>query len=424
MRNSKFTPVLFGIAAVAVSIGAEAAPLPTLTGQPPLILGHRGASGYRPEHTIASYQLAIEQGANYIEPDLVITKDGVLIARHEPKITDTTDVKDRPEFANRETTKVIDGVSQTGWFAEDFTLAEIKTLRAVERLPFRDQSYNGMFEIPTLQEVIDLAKQKSAETGREIGIIPETKHPIYFKSIGLSLEQPLVDTLNMAGYTDASAPVIIQSFEVGNLKELDALTDVRLVQLTDADRIELDGTVIYNQPYDFELSGDSRTYGDLLSPTGLAEIATYADAIGPWKRSIVSVVGTDLNNDGVADDINGDGLMNDADKHTLSPSSLITDAHNAGLLVTPYTFRNEYIYLAQDYLGDPTAEYLQFFKLGVDGLFTDFPDTAVAALQQAIPEPSPLLPIGVGMAALAVVLWRRHPASNRLESGSGLIQRA
>jgi glycerophosphoryl diester phosphodiesterase len=413
VRNSKIAPVLFAIAAATANTGGEAAPLPTLNGQPPLILGHRGASGYRPEHTIASYELAIQQGANYIEPDLVITKDGVLIARHEPNITETTDVATRPEFAHLKTTKTIDGVSQTGWFAEDFTLAEIKMLRAIERLPFRDQSFNGQFEIPTLQEVIDLAKQKSAETGREIGIIPETKHPSYLKSIGLPLEQRLVDVLNAAGYTDASSPVIIQSFEVGNLKELATLTDVRLVQLTDAADIVLDGTVIYNQPYDFVLSGDTRTYGDLLSPAGLAEIATYADAIGPWKRSIVSVAGTEMNNDGLPDDIDGDGRITDADKHTVAPSTLIADAHAAGLLVTPYTFRNEHIYLAQDYLGDPTAEYLQFFRLGVDGLFTDFPDTAAAALQQAIPEPDPLLPIGAGLAALAFASWRRRPASNR-----------
>ncbi len=421
MPISKFAPVLFAIAAAAAGTEAAAGPLPTLGGQIPLILGHRGAAGYRPEHTIASYELAIQMGANYIEPDLVVTRDGVLVARHEPNITDTTDVADHPEFASRKTTKTIDGVTQTGWFAEDFTLAEIKTLRAKERLPFRDHSFDGQFQIATFQEVIDLAKQKSAETGRTIGIIPETKHPSYFKSIGFPLENRLVDALNAAGWTDQSAPVIIQSFEVGNLKELAGMTDVRLVQLTDASDIALDGTVTYNQPYDFVLSGDSRTYGDLLTPVGLAEIATYADAIGPWKRSIVSVAGTDLNSDGLPDDIDGDGVITDADLHTVAPSGLITDAHAAGLLVTPYTFRNENIFLAQDYLGDPIAEYLQFFKLGVDGLFTDFPDTAVAALQQAIPEPSPLLPIGVGLAGLAFVSWRRRSGSERSESASGLI---
>jgi glycerophosphoryl diester phosphodiesterase len=350
-------------------------------------------------------------GANYIEPDLVSTKDGVLIARHEPNITDTTNVASHLEFAGRKTTKFIDGSPQTGWFAEDFTLAEIQTLRAVERLPFRDHSFDGKFQIPTLQEVIDLAKQKSAETGRTIGIIPETKHPTYFQGIGLPLEQKLVDALNAAGWKDESAPVIIQSFEVGNLKQLSTMTGVRLVQLTDGDHIELDGTVIYNQPFDF-VGKDPRTYGDLLSPPGLAEIATYADAIGPWKRSIVSVAGTDLNNDGSPDDIDGDKAITDADKHTVAPSSLITNAHMAGLLVTPYTFRNEHVYLAADYLDNPIAEYLQFFKLGVDGVFSDFPDTAVAALQLAIPEPSSLLPMAAGIAGLGVVMWRRRAASD------------
>ncbi len=254
MPISKFAPVLFAIAAAAASTEAAAGPLPTLDGQIPLILGHRGAAGYRPEHTLASYGSRSSMGANYIEPDLVATKDGVLIARHEPNITETTDVADHPEFASRKTTKTIDGVTQTGWFAEDFTLAEIKTLRAKERLPFRDHSFDGQFQIATFQEVIDLAKQKSAETGRTIGIIPETKHPSYFKSIGLPLENWLVDALNAAGWTDQSAPVIIQSFEVENLKELNALTNVRLVQLTDASDIALDGTVIYNQPFDFVLT--------------------------------------------------------------------------------------------------------------------------------------------------------------------------
>jgi glycerophosphoryl diester phosphodiesterase len=345
MSGQKIVPLLLAITAATISFGAEAGvQLPTLNGQVPLILGHRGATGYRPEHTLASYELGVKLGADYIEPDLVSTKDGVLIARHEPNITDTTNVADHPEFASRKTTKTIDGSTQTGWFADDFTLAEIKTLRAKERLPFRDHSFDGQFEIPTLQEVIDLVKQKSAETGRSIGIIPETKHPSYFKAEGLALEQRPVDVLNANGYTDKASPVIIQSFEVGNLKELNQLTNVRLVQLTDANRILLDGTLDYNQPADFVLSGDKRTYGDLLTPTGLAEIATYADAVGPWKRSIVSIAGVDANGDGIPDDVDGDGQVTDADEHTLSPSSLIADAHAAGLLVTPYTFRNEYFF--------------------------------------------------------------------------------
>lgn len=355
----------------------------TLNGQAPLVIGHRGASGERPEHTLASYELAIAQGADFIEPDLVSTKDGVLVARHENEISGTTDVASRAEFADRKATKIIDGTSFTGWFVEDFTLAEIKTLRAIERLPFRDQSYNGQFEIPTLQEVIDLAKQKSIETGRTIGIYPETKHPTYHDSIGLSLEEPLVEILKANGLDQQDSAVFIQSFEVANLKELNTLIDVPLVQLFDAADIALDGTLIETRPADFVASGDQRTYGDLRSPEGLKEIATYADGIGPWKRMIVSVKGTDADGDGNADDVNQDGSVNDADKTTTEPTTLIQDAHSAGLQVHPYTFRNEGQYLAADYNGDPEAEYRQFISLGVDAYFTDFPATGDRVRDQA-----------------------------------------
>ena len=250
--------------------------MPTLRGTPPLVIGHRGASGYRPEHTIASYELAIEQGVDFIEPDLVSTRDGVLIARHENELSDTTDVAQK--FAARKASKTIDGKRIEGYFAEDFTLAEIKTLRAKERLAFRNQGWNGVYEIPTFQEVIELARRKTQEKGRTIGIYPETKHPSYFRSIGLALEPPLIKALEAAGYTDASAPVLIQSFEVQNLKDLSKLTKMRLVQLIE-DR-EL-------QPYDFVVAGDRRTYGDLMTPGGLAVIATYAHGIGPNKRHIV-----------------------------------------------------------------------------------------------------------------------------------------
>ncbi len=363
----------------------------------PLIIGHRGASGLRPEHTLASYELAIELGADFIEPDLVSTKDGVLIARHEVNITGTTDVADHPEFASRRTTKTIDGNVEEGWFADDFTLAEIKSLRAIERLPFRDQSFNGQFEIPTFQEVIDLAKAKSAETGRTIGLYPETKHPTYHDSVGLSLEEPLVEILKANGYDSENSAVFIQSFEVSNLKELNTKIDVPLVQLFDATGIELNGTLIESQPYDFVVSGDSRTYGDLRTPEGLAEIAEYADGIGPWKRMIVSVESFDLNGDGVADDLNGDGAVNDADTVLTPPSSLVTDAHVAGLLVHPYTFRNEDRYLASDYNGNPELEFEQFFSLGIDGLFTDFPGTGFEVASRLYPfnAPNPLTGVGL-----------------------------
>jgi glycerophosphoryl diester phosphodiesterase len=319
------------------------------TNKPPLVIGHRGASGYRPEHTIAAYELAIQMGADYIEPDIVSTKDGILIARHENDISETTDVANRPEFSNHKTTKKIDGKDVTAWFTEDFTLAEIKTLRAKERLPFRNHSFDGRFEIPTLQEVIDLAKRKSVQTGRTIGIYPETKYPTYFQSINLPLEKPLVSILETNGYTSKNDPVFIQSFEVENLKQLDKMTDLPLIQLLDEAN---------KQPYDFVVKGDSRTYGDLTSPKELAKIAEYADGLGPYKRLIVPA---------------------GEDKRLKPTTSLINDAHAVGLRVHTWTFRNEDQYLAPDYNGNFQAEYEQFFKLGIDGVFSDFPDTAVTA---------------------------------------------
>ncbi|QKQ73343.1 esterase-like activity of phytase family protein [Nostoc sp. TCL240-02] len=375
----------------------------TLDGEAPKVIGHRGASGYRPEHTLESYKQAIARGADFIEPDLVVTKDGVLIARHEPALAvlnadgtvnfnnTTTDVYKHPEFADRKKTVSLDGNTITGWFAEDFTLAEIKTLRAEERLPFRDHSFDDQFEIPTLTEIIDLVKQVEADTGKKIGIYPETKHPTYLADeatyvgttdkINRNISQLLIDTLKANNFTDPSR-IFIQSFEVGNLKELHdvimptAGVDIPLVQLLDASDIDINGKIIESQPYDLKVSGDTRTYGDLRTPEGLAEVATYADGIGPWKRMIVSVKGTDANGDGKADDVNGDGAVNDADKTTLPPSTLIQDAHNAGLQVHPYTFRAEDQYLAADYKGKLELEIQQFYQLGVDALFSDFPDIA------------------------------------------------
>ena len=403
----KFT-ILAAAVASAASADAAMAGRATLGGEMPIVIGHRGASGYRPEHTLASYELAIDQGADFIEPDLVSTKDGVLVARHEPEISGTTDVADRPEFAGRKTTKMVDGEPVEGWFTDDFTLTELKTLRARERVPFRDQSFNDRFEVPTLQEVIDLAKRKGAERGRAVGIYPETKHPTYFQERGLSLEQPLVKALKDNGLDSADAKVFIQSFEVANLKELNGLTDVKLVQLFNSGSPDLSGELAEVQPYDFVVAGDDRTFGGLRTPEGLAEIATYADGIGPWKRQIVSVRGTDADGDGVADDVNGDGVVNDADLTTVGPTDLVDDAHDAGLLVHPYTFRNEDLFLASDYNGDPAAEYAQFFGLGVDGVFTDFPDTAVAARAAAIPLPPAVFAGGAMLGAMALRNLRRR----------------
>ena len=382
-------PMLYGLAVACTMVGLagrasqgasdRAQDDRDATSSRPLVIGHRGATGYLPEHTLASYELAIVRGADFSEPDLVSTKDGVLIARHEVNITETTDVASRREFAKRFTTKTIDGVQEKGWFADDFTLAEIETLHAKQRLAFRPQQFNDRYRVPTFDEVIELAARWTARTGRVIGVYPETKHPTYHRSVGLPLEQPLVKALDRHGLSDRDAPVFIQSFEVGNLKTLNGLTRVRLVQLIDAVDTALDGSIIPSQPYDFVASGDPRTYADLVTPAGLAEMSTYADGVGPWKRYIVSVAGIDRNHDGEADDVNGDGVVDDSDKVALPPTSLVRDAHRAGLIVHTWTFRNERRYLASTYGDSPAQEYLQFFCIGVDGLFSDFPDTAVSA---------------------------------------------
>jgi glycerophosphoryl diester phosphodiesterase len=330
----------------------------------PIVIAHRGASGYRPEHTLAAYELAINMGADFIEPDLVSTKDGELVARHENEISTTTDVADHPEFASRHKTKKIDGQNVTGWFTEDLTLAELKTLRAKERMPNvrqRNTIYNGHYSIPTFQEIIDLVKRKNVEQKRNIGIYPEAKHPSYFASIGLSSEKPLLDTLVRNGYTDKSAPIFIQCFEPSTLKKLHSMTQLPLIQL-----IEEEG-----KPYDLVLQNDPRTCADMVKPAGLAEIAAYAQGIGPSKNLIVP---------------------RDSKGKMTKPTSLIADAHKAGLLVHPWTFRNENSFLPLDFhngdasdvnsqaaYGDAFAEYKLFYDLGVDGVFSENPDTALEA---------------------------------------------
>ena len=363
--------------------GSDDARYPTLTGDRPLVIGHRGAAGYLPDHTLEGYKKAIDMGADFIEPDLVATKDGVLVARHEPNITGTTDVASHPEFASRKTTRVVDGVPETGWFATDFTLAEIKTLRAIQPLAERDAQYNGKFSIPTLKEVLDLAKSEGTRVGRTIGVYPETKHPTYHVDAGLKLEDRLLAILATYGYTQKSSPVIIQSFEVSNLKYLRTKTQVRLVQLIDGDDVALNGQVTlaapYDKPYDFAVVGDKRTFITMLTPAGLAEIKTYADGIGPWKPYLISSKGVDANGDGKADDVNKDGVVDERDRTMLPATAVLKDAHAAGLVVHPFTFRNEAKRLASDFNGDPVAEYRLFFQLGVDGVFSDFTDTAVKA---------------------------------------------
>jgi glycerophosphoryl diester phosphodiesterase len=353
----------------------------------PLVIGHRGAPGYLPDHTLPGYALAIKLGADYIEPDLVATKDGHLIARHEPNITATTDVASHDEFASRKTTKVVDGVSEEGWFASDFTLAEIRTLRAVQPFADRPQQFNGRFRIPTLEEVIKLAKRYSWRTGRRIGIYPETKHPTYHKKLGLRLEPRLLRVLDAAGWNRRHAPVFIQSFEQSNLAWLNRKSNVRLVQLVDANDVDPQGTITYappfDRPYDWTVSGDpelmSRTFGFFTTDEGLEEISTYADGIGPWKPYINSSRALVVNPDGTAGDANGDGAVDERDRALLPPSGLVERAHAHGLLIHTWTFRNEQHRLLSDFKGNPVNEYLHFYELGVDGVFSDFPNTAFAA---------------------------------------------
>ncbi len=316
----------------------------------PLIIGHRGACGHRPEHTLESYKLAISYGADYIEPDLVSTKDHVLIARHENEIGGTTDVATK--FPDHKTTKIIDGKKITGWFTEDFTLKEIKTLRANERLDSRDHSFDGKFEVPTFEEILTLVQSASKKQKKQIGVYPETKHPSYFVSINLPLEESLIEMLKKFNMNTQNSLVFIQSFEMESLKKIKKMSPVSLIYLID------DPEMV---PYDHFLAHDKRTYGDMTKPENLKELSLTVAGIGPSKRYIIP---SDFNN------------------NALPATKLIDNAHAAGLKVHPYTFRSEKQYLLRDYKESSTAEYIQFFKLGVDGLFTDFSDDAVKAWNQ------------------------------------------
>lgn len=332
----------------------------TLNNQPPIIIAHRGASGHRPEHTLSAYRLGIEMGADYIEPDLVMTKDGHLVCRHENEIGGTTNVATKPEFAARKTVKMIDGERFEGWFTEDFTLAELKTLRCRERLPQlrpTNMAYDGQDEIPTFEEVLALIKGKKSPSGRGLGIYPETKHPTHHAKFGLSFDGPLVAALRTANLDRADAPVFIQSFEVGNLKRLAGLTKAPKIQLVSAEGGPGDDA--------------ATTYAAMTSDAGLAQIATYAVGIGPQKSMIIPQA---------------------ADGTPLPATDLVTRAHAANLALHPWTFRAENYFLPKDLrrgdgadpafqrlAGDLTAECLRFMELGVDGLFSDNPGVAVAA---------------------------------------------
>jgi glycerophosphoryl diester phosphodiesterase len=365
--------LFFGLGLAGVVTVASSTESPSLRApaQRPLVIAHRGASGYRPEHTLESYRLAIELGADYIEPDLVATRDGALVARHEPDISLTTDVASRVEFADRKRKVEIDGVVYEGWFTVDFTLQELKTLRAVQPRADRSQEFDGLYAIPTLQEIIELAQNESKRLGRVIGIYPETKHPSWHCSLGLALEPTLLKVLQASGWHGRDAPVFIQSFESGNLRWLRERSDYRLVQLIAGVGLREDGSVIpWSVP---ETSGDCALYKVGAMPTDYStrrafeEIAEYADGVGPWKRWLI-----------------GESTQPDSGiRRTTAPSSFVNLAHAAGLVVHPWTFRNDPKELLEEYEGEPEAEYRQFYALGVDGVFSDFPDTARTAIVEA-----------------------------------------
>ena len=326
-----------------------------------LVIGHRGASGYLPEHTRASYELAIAQGADVIEPDVVPTRDGHLVVRHESAITASTDVSEHPELADRRTTKTIDGREVTGWFTEDLTLDEIRTLRAREPLPHLRPESAGHLDEPvlTLAEVLEIARSSTTANGRPVGVAPETKHPTYFRSLGLPLEETLLEELATAGWTRRDDPVVIQSFETSNLRRLATMTELPLMQVVH----------VIGAPFDLRSVGDPRTSADLVTPAGLAEIKTYADHVGLHKDALVP---------------------RDADGRLLDPGPVLRDAHEAGLRVTGWTFRRENRFLPQqlrsgveeDRAGDLAEEITMFLEAGMDDFFTDNPDVGHAVRER------------------------------------------
>ena len=355
------------LAACAPAPRATLAPMPEAAeaqaAPRPWLIAHRGASAHRPEHTLAAYALAIDQGADAIEPDLVMTRDGVLVARHENELSDTTDVAQRPEFAARRTRRQVDGAWSQGWFSEDFTLAELKTLRARERLPqLRSTQWDGQFELATFAEIVELVAARSAALGRPIGLVPEIKHPSHFAALGLAMERPLLDALAGHAYT-RSAPVVIQSFETQNLralrKQLPRGGHIRLLQLLGSPA---------EQPYDAVLAGAPTTYAQLATPEGLRDIATYADAIGPAYRTLQL-------------------QPRDGGGHR---SALVEAAHAAGLQVIVYTFRPENHFLEARFRSafglaarneeGAVRELQAYASAGVDGVFADDPALARRAL--------------------------------------------
>ena len=334
-----------------------------------LVFAHRGASALRPEETLAAYEKAIADGADFIEPDLVPTKDGVLVARHESNIAETTNVADHPEFAARRSVKVIDGVRQEGWFTEDFTLAELKTLRAKERLgALRAESmrHDGQFEIATFDEIVALAERSRTTKGKPVGLIPEIKRPTYFAGQGFDMEAKLIAAIKASAYLQ-SAPVIVQSFEIGCLKrlhrELAGMANVALMQLIQSPDVP--------QPADVVKARGKLTFEDMVTPKGLAEIATYAQWVGVPLRQVITL---------------------DAEERVGPRTAVLADGHRARLKVAVFTFRPENKFMPANFrYGEPGARYPQgmlsdvtkFLIAGIDGLFSDDPGVARQAVDGA-----------------------------------------
>ncbi|NGN65584.1 glycerophosphodiester phosphodiesterase [Streptomyces sp. A7024] len=344
-----------GTASAAGASGGSRLPVPA-------VVGHRGASGYRPEHTIGAYELALAMGADIVEQDLVITKDGHLVCRHEPEIGGTTDVANHPEFADRKKTKKLDGKDTVGWWAEDFTLAELKTLRAIERIPANRQEntiYNGRWEVPTFEEVLKWADKKERETGRKVWLHIETKHPTFFIEQGLPLEPPLARLLKKYGRDGRRAPNFVQSFEPTSIQRMKKLVSCPGVVLL---------STASSRPYDFVVAGDPRTVADLIKPEGLKWIAGFAQGIGPTLDLVIP---------------------KDATGKLLQPTTLVKDAHAAGLVLHPYTMRNENTFLPLDFkrgddpnaYGDAFGAFKTYYATGIDGIFSDNPDTAKLAAE-------------------------------------------
>ena len=445
---NKMTLGIFAAAVAAVGLGAcggsgnTSAPLATLDGTAALVIGHRGLPGLYPEESLPSYQAAADAGADSLEEDLHLTKDCVLVARHNPWLSDNTNIaavaQSNPQVAARKRTTpgvlvnvsyslatyggpaqylsdrtdpadpksvlkslVVDGEDHTGdWSISDFTAAELKQWiggTTYDASNERPAELNGKVAILTMQEIIDIAKAKSAATGRTITVYPEAKNPYWNNAQAIAngcgsgnhpFEDAIVKLIKDNGLNTKTAPIFVQSFDPASLKYMrSAGLDARMVQLVDGNDVNYQtGEMIYRtddaytfvdgRPYSWTIAGDGRYFGEMLTPAGLAEIKTYADGIGPWKPQVMALKISPFKS------LNPDGTPHVgslAEVNSATPTSVIADAHKAGLFVHVYTFRNEQKYLAGLYNGDPAAEYMTFFRAGVDGVFTDFANTAVAA---------------------------------------------